>query len=158
MLFVCTLHTLCKLVHHVSGEKCQWEGKIWHFTFGLTDSNIISIQILPSDHVYSAWLINLCVFTSFILISWIIPHYLRKRSSEWHMRIGRNLIQPFPKFSTYEGPCNSAIKRTSELLIFREKTSRIKTKWNDVNNIYKNSHHGSTQLLISVNCVSFCLN
>ena len=45
------------------------------------------------------------------------------------MRIGRNLIQPFPKFSTYEGPCNCAIKRTSELLIFREKTSRIKTKW-----------------------------
>ena len=126
MLFVCTLHTLCKLVDHVSGEKCQWEGKIWHFTFGLTDSNIISTQILPSDHVYSAWLINLCVFTSFSLISWTIPHNLRKRSSEWHMRIGRNLIQPFPKFSTYEGPCNSAIKRTSELLIFREKQAGSK--------------------------------
>lgn len=42
------------------------------------------------------------------------------------MRIGRNLIQPFPKFSTYEGPCNCAIKRTSELLIFREKQAGSK--------------------------------
>lgn len=42
------------------------------------------------------------------------------------MRIGRNLIQPFPKFSTYEGPRNCAIKRTSELLIFREKQAGSK--------------------------------
>ena len=41
---------------------------------------------------------------------------------------------------------------------FSGRTNRIKTNLNEVNDIYRNLHHCSTQLLMNVNFVSFCLN
>ena len=52
-----------------------------------------------------------------------------KRSPKWESRIELNFIQPFPRYSTHEGPRNCLMKRTSELLIFREELTGSKQIW-----------------------------